>query len=452
MITRGLVLVSRTGGARSTMILILSHDPDVLRASTKALTLMRAQIAECSDPNEAMDFATDHEPEVIVVEMSLPGFSGAAFSTAYRERFPARDTLFVFLFEPGEASGQLEQIDNSGDDFVVKPIVASEFRSRVNLVLRRNRMGTRARFRGNVKTLPLVEVIQFCERTALTGRICVSTPRGAVQVRFRAGELKDDDGALADRLGELMDLEEGEFIIESSPVSFDDIENARHTTLPPSSRQPKQVPIARTSALHFGKRELTLRTEYAPESGHRVTTIISLDEKTVREYSAEVEPGTTGPQAWHYVNEYHRMVEDRVRTTIDQFFRGEEFTENTGKVRILPSAMRKMNPEPDLDDDESAEQQRHDERALMKSLPPAMSFEHAEARERLPVPKPERGPAVKRAVTADKETLFDEAIRKWRNQELTGALELMEKAEALDPGDRSLQVCLRVLRRRLESA
>ena len=51
----------------------------------------------------------------------------------------------------------------------------------------------------------------------------------------------------------------------------------------------------------------------------------------------------------------------------------------------------------------------------------------------------------------DKDELFDEAIRKWRNQELASALELMEEAEGLDPDDNSLKVCLRVLRRQLQS-
>jgi len=394
------------------VILVVTHDPVVLRAATEALASIESSVSACADPLEALEYVAAHEPELIVTDATLPTLSGTVFREQYTQRFPERHTLFTFLVQPEQMQQLAQEIDVWGDDFVVKPLDAATLRARVRLTIRRSRVGFRARFRGDIKALPIMRVIQFCEKGALTGRVRFETNEGRVQIGFRAGEMVDDDGEATEKLTELLRLEEGTFVIESNPVLFEEIEDARTTSLPPP-KPARQIPIARTSALRFGKRELSLRTEYEPAPINKVVSVVSLDAQVIRRHDSEVPRESTGQEAWQIVNERHEKMEEEVRGTVDQFFGTEALIGTEGNVRLLPP----------------------DELARPKT---ATS----------PAAKGRKGFGAR--ALEDKDALFDQAIRKWREDDLEGALSLMEGAEALDPDDRSLQVCLRVLRRRLQ--
>ena len=456
-----------------TMILVVDDDAAVLKATKRLLEADGHRTESHASAAEALAALTDEEPALIISDILMPEMDGFEFRAAYLERFPERQTPFVFLSGLTDAPHIVRGLDYGADEYFTKPIEPEVFKAKVRALLRRSQRGVGARFSGDMKHLSLVQVLQFCEQRSLTGRAEFSTPQGPISVKFKSGEMElGDDDESANQLAELMDLEKGQFVIESRPVGFEEIEEARRFRVLPKA-PPPAIPMGRLSGVRVGSRTFQLQTEYEPPPVDQVVTVVILDGQVLQKRATKPTAGLDGADLRAMMAEQHGEVEQELQAKLEAFLHepsespppSSEEDDSASKQSAAPVAEPSESSPPSTEEDDSVSKQSEvpaaesevPEAALGKpAIPP-------------PPPFPAREPPGAQLVAdqlgsqipmlselssspaVEKERLFDLGLRKWRENDLQGALVALELAHAASPGDRELKATLNLVRRKLKA-
>jgi DNA-binding response OmpR family regulator len=89
-----------------------------------------------ADGAEALRLAELHSPDLVVLDVMLPGIDGIEAMRQLRER-PGPPVAVILLTARGEESDRLVGLRHGADDYVVKPFSPKELVARVEAVLRR---------------------------------------------------------------------------------------------------------------------------------------------------------------------------------------------------------------------------------------------------------------------------------------------------------------------------
>jgi DNA-binding NarL/FixJ family response regulator len=119
------------------LVLVVDNDP-LFRASVRE-PLERAgfDVVEADDGEAALAAATRRKPDVVLLDVCLPGASGYEVCHELRDRFG--DTLGI-IFVSGERIESIDRVSGlllGADDYVVKPFDPDELLARVRTVVRR---------------------------------------------------------------------------------------------------------------------------------------------------------------------------------------------------------------------------------------------------------------------------------------------------------------------------
>ena len=120
------------------MILVVDDNEVFRTLVTTVLTADGHTVVPVADAEAALDAAVARPPDVIVLDIELPGMSGLELLTRLRARVSAP----VIIVSGHEAETErVLAFDLGADDYVVKPILHREFAARVRTALRRARSG-----------------------------------------------------------------------------------------------------------------------------------------------------------------------------------------------------------------------------------------------------------------------------------------------------------------------
>jgi two-component system OmpR family response regulator len=124
--------------ARFRPILVVDDDP--LFRELVVTTLARAgyQTLEAATGEDALDLAGRRRPEVVVLDIHLPGISGHEVCRKLGNGGERPPVLFV-SGERIEAHDRVAGLLVGGDDYLVKPFVPGELLARVHALIRRAR-------------------------------------------------------------------------------------------------------------------------------------------------------------------------------------------------------------------------------------------------------------------------------------------------------------------------
>ena len=115
-------------------ILVVDDDPTVADVVSRYL-LRDGHDVECvADGRAALDRALDDPPDLVVLDLMLPGMDGLEVCRRLRERSPVPVVMLTAL---GEEADRLTGLELGADDYVVKPFSPRELALRVRSVLRR---------------------------------------------------------------------------------------------------------------------------------------------------------------------------------------------------------------------------------------------------------------------------------------------------------------------------
>lgn len=122
-----------TSGGR---ILVVDDDPTVAEVVARYLVRDGHQVECVADGREALRRAEDDPPDLIVLDLMLPGISGLEVCRRLRATSPVPVVMLTAL---GEETDRLVGLEIGADDYVTKPFSPRELALRVKAVLRRAR-------------------------------------------------------------------------------------------------------------------------------------------------------------------------------------------------------------------------------------------------------------------------------------------------------------------------
>jgi DNA-binding response OmpR family regulator len=121
-------------------ILVADDDIEILALVTRHLRRMDATILEASDGEEALKIARREKPDLVVLDVMMPGMSGWEVCRAIREDTGLTGTSVIMLTGIGERLNEMTSPLYGADDHLDKPFDFEELVRRVDDILARKRV------------------------------------------------------------------------------------------------------------------------------------------------------------------------------------------------------------------------------------------------------------------------------------------------------------------------
>ena len=124
----------QAGTAKRPAVLIVDDEPQILEFLKMGFGYEGFDVYTAMDGIEAVRVALDKQPEVIILDVMLPGLSGLDVAKRLRA---SCDTAILMLTARDEVDDRVTGLDTGADDYVTKPFAFKELMARVRAVLRR---------------------------------------------------------------------------------------------------------------------------------------------------------------------------------------------------------------------------------------------------------------------------------------------------------------------------
>ena len=129
-----------TNGATEKMtnrILVVDDEPDITALVAYHLAKAGYRVSTASNGTEAIRAAADQRPDVIVLDLMLPGLSGLDVLQALRKQPETREVGVILLTARREEADRIRGLSLGADDYLTKPFSPHELTLRVAAILRR---------------------------------------------------------------------------------------------------------------------------------------------------------------------------------------------------------------------------------------------------------------------------------------------------------------------------
>lgn len=124
-------------GPQNRKVLIADDEPDILEILKYNLAGEGYEVFTAKDGDEAIDKAKRHQPDLIVLDVMMPGKNGVEVCRILRAQPAFRETLILFLTALSDEATQIRGLETGADDYISKPVSPKVFVTRVNALFRR---------------------------------------------------------------------------------------------------------------------------------------------------------------------------------------------------------------------------------------------------------------------------------------------------------------------------
>ena len=121
---------------KTATVLVVDDEPTIVEIVGRSMERAGFETYTAPDGYKALDAANEHRPDLVVLDVMLPGIDGVEVMERLQER-PGPRIAVILLTARGEESDRLVGLRNGADDYVVKPFSPAELVARVEAVLRR---------------------------------------------------------------------------------------------------------------------------------------------------------------------------------------------------------------------------------------------------------------------------------------------------------------------------
>ena len=118
-------------------ILIADDEPDILEIVEYNLQNEGYEVATAKNGNEAIDLAKRFNPDLIILDIMMPGKNGIEVCNILRMQPAFNDTLIIFLTALSDEVTEVKGLETGADDFITKPVSPKVLISKVNALFRR---------------------------------------------------------------------------------------------------------------------------------------------------------------------------------------------------------------------------------------------------------------------------------------------------------------------------
>ncbi|MBX5441647.1 MAG: response regulator transcription factor [Solirubrobacteraceae bacterium] len=116
-------------------MLVVDDEHTVRHALERALRLEGFAVSTAADGHEALDAIARRPPEVVVLDVTMPGLDG--IEVVRRVRDGGLDVPICILSARDEVDDRVAGLQAGADDYLVKPFAVAELSARLHALLRR---------------------------------------------------------------------------------------------------------------------------------------------------------------------------------------------------------------------------------------------------------------------------------------------------------------------------
>jgi two-component system phosphate regulon response regulator PhoB len=125
----------------TTRVLVVEDEPDIAALVAYQLAHAGYQVRTASTGGEALRAVEADPPDLIVLDLMLPGISGTELLKTLRSRKEMRQIPVVILTARDREDERIQGFELGADDYISKPFSPKELVLRVKAVLRRSSSG-----------------------------------------------------------------------------------------------------------------------------------------------------------------------------------------------------------------------------------------------------------------------------------------------------------------------
>jgi len=115
-------------------ILVVDDEPQLRRAMKATLTDLGYSVVEAKTGEEALEFLRAESPDLILLDLNMPGIGGLETCRAIRE---TSETPIIVLSVRNTERDKVQVLDAGADDYVTKPFGIQELLARIRAAMRR---------------------------------------------------------------------------------------------------------------------------------------------------------------------------------------------------------------------------------------------------------------------------------------------------------------------------
>jgi len=115
-------------------VLIVEDDVDIADVLRRSLRNEGYEVRTSADGTEALDVAAGFVPDLVVLDLGLPGLDGIEVCKRLRSD---GDVPILMLTARAETDDRVTGLDSGADDYLVKPFERQELLARIRALLRR---------------------------------------------------------------------------------------------------------------------------------------------------------------------------------------------------------------------------------------------------------------------------------------------------------------------------
>ena len=119
--------------------LIVDDDADLVEMLQLVLELSGHSVLTATDGEQALQHWEQAHPDVVLLDIGMPGMDGYEVCERLRERDPQRTTAIIMLTARGTEADKQRAFDAGADEYVTKPFSIPLLTARMETVLQRYR-------------------------------------------------------------------------------------------------------------------------------------------------------------------------------------------------------------------------------------------------------------------------------------------------------------------------
>ncbi len=127
-------------------ILVVEDDPSIRRVITLALKSGGfSKIEEAATGNSALEAAFRLKPDLVLLDLMLPGLDGISVCKALRANPETARTAIIMLTAKSSDDDIVDGLDSGANDYIVKPFSKDVLLARIRAALRKGQAGSKER-------------------------------------------------------------------------------------------------------------------------------------------------------------------------------------------------------------------------------------------------------------------------------------------------------------------
>jgi len=119
-------------------VLLVDDEPDIIELLKYNLEREGFTVSSAQNGRDAIKVAKAERPDLIVLDIMMPGMDGVEVCNQLRQLPEFKRTLITFLTARGEDYTQIAGFEAGADDFITKPVRPKVFVSKVKALLKRS--------------------------------------------------------------------------------------------------------------------------------------------------------------------------------------------------------------------------------------------------------------------------------------------------------------------------